>query len=821
MRAAGTPPAPWLSRRGLALSALLAGLYWLGAQLGFVFSNQGIMTPVWPAAAVALAGAVLFGPGSLWLAVLYVFVDLLGWHGLELRHVGRAWVEPLGVCVSALGVRYLAARLSFDPRLTQLRQVGVLLLLAFAYAGVNAMVLSAGYCGFLRVASCMQDGVGSYWLQSFTGDFFGCMIVTPALLSWAGWLQERFGSGRPWPRFALPAGGRLAVAQQRFLLAASFCLLLAWVAVSVFRLPVSAIGFLVLPLMVWAALQFQPVFVHSTILVTGLVTISLQLTATGISFADPERELSSLLLFLLSLSALTLVVNVIVQEQQSMARALVYRAEQERIELMLQVASDAVLSFDDRGQVSYLNPSAQRVLARAAVTLQQGVVSEILPSPRLRDLPRLGMLQVMARDPTLFSGQMFELEFDADDGQRHTLEVALSAYCKAGQWSATAFMRDVSLRKRNEDALRKTSRELDLILQSAQVGIVHTVDGRYVWANRRFAEMMGYRLENLVGQPTQACFQDETSAAEFRALSQPQLGAGQPCQVQWPLRHHDGSTLWCEMHGNNVDPADASQGAIWSVLDISARKRADTELRHALAHQEELNELKSRFVAMTSHEFRTPLSAILSSTELLEHYGERLPAPEKAGLYQRIQQAVHRMAQMLDDILILGQAEAARLDFRPTEVHLDDFCAELVQEARLGAPPGISIDYQRAGCGELTLDAVLLRRILSNLLSNAIKYSPQGGVVHLVVTKLPASLHFQISDPGIGIPPEDLPRLFESFHRGKNVGQISGTGLGLSIVKKAVQAHAGSIQVSSEIGRGTTFEVRIALSPGATGLSQA
>ncbi len=799
------------AQRNLLLAATVFALYWLAAQLGFIFSNHGILTPVWPAAAVGATAAILYGPRSLWLAAIYVFVDLVDGQVLDMGHLRRSWIEPLGLLVSAVVVGGLAKRMVFDLRFRTLQQVGILLCISATYAGINGIVVAAGYCGLLNIASCARSGIVSYWLQSFTGDFFGCLIAMPALISWARRLDPQTRAKWPDSPDAAADSWSLESAQWGFILAGSVCIGLSWVGTHRVNLPVSAVGFLVLPLLVWAALQFRPLFVHTTIVATGLIAISLQLTASTVTFKDPETELASLFLFLLSSSVLTLIVNVIVQQQQSMARSLVYREEQERIELMLQVATDAVLSFDAHGLVSYFNPAAERLLVREGVALQGGDIAKILPSPRLINLARIGIVELMKNDAALFSGAVFELELSGNDNVLLTLEVALTAYPKNSQWNATAFIRDVTTRKHQEEALRKTSRELETILQSTLVGITHTVDRIHVWGNRKFAEMMGYEQQELVGRSTQLHFQDQKSWLDLGELSGPSLRAGLPFVAEWPVRHRSGSIFWCELHGNTLDPTDLSKGAIWSFLDISQRKQAEAELRRALAHQRELNDLKSRFVSMTSHEFRTPLSTILSSSELLNFYGDRLPEQEKQSLYQGIQVAVARMTTMMDDVLVIGQADEQRIEMKLEMVDLDKFCMDLVEECRLSAQPPIAIKYSSTDCRQVSMDGKLVRRVLANLLSNAIKYSPSGGTIHFDAIQQSHGLQFSVSDQGIGIPDDDIPRLFESFHRATNVGNISGTGLGLSIVKKSLERQGGSIEVTSRVGHGTIFLVKIPL----------
>lgn len=245
------------------------------------------------------------------------------------------------------------------------------------------------------------------------------------------------------------------------------------------------------------------------------------------------------------------------------------------------------------------------------------------------------------------------------------------------------------------------------------------------------------------------------------------------------------------------------------IRDITERKRVEADIRTALEKEKELSELKSRFVTMTSHEFRTPLSTILSSTELLEYYSHKWSEEKKTTHLQRIQSSVKHMTNLLDDVLLIGKAEAGKLDFKPTILNIQEFCSDLVEEAQLTSSTHTIAFRSYAQCVDVCLDEKLLRHILSNLLSNAIKYSPQGSTVCFELNCNSTDVVFRIQDRGIGIPKTDLDNLFNSFHRASNVGTISGTGLGLAIVKKSVDLHGGTITVQSEIGVGTSFTVTI------------
>lgn len=260
------------------------------------------------------------------------------------------------------------------------------------------------------------------------------------------------------------------------------------------------------------------------------------------------------------------------------------------------------------------------------------------------------------------------------------------------------------------------------------------------------------------------------------------------------------------------------------VRNITERKQAENELRETLKKERELNELKTRFISMASHEFRTPLTSIMGSTELVEHYSHKWSDQKKQVHFDRIYSNVRHMTQMLDEVLLVGKAEAGKLEFNPAPINVIQFCRSFVEELQQGAGREHTLIFRLQGlclesestadsnpCTAANFDKKLLQYILSNLLSNAIKYSPVGSTIQLVLTCHDSRLEIQIQDEGIGIPDEDQSRLFEAFHRATNVEGVPGTGLGLVIVKNAVDLHGGSITINSKVGEGTTFTVTLPL----------
>ncbi|MDY7012537.1 MAG: ATP-binding protein [Cyanobacteriota bacterium] len=280
--------------------------------------------------------------------------------------------------------------------------------------------------------------------------------------------------------------------------------------------------------------------------------------------------------------------------------------------------------------------------------------------------------------------------------------------------------------------------------------------------------------------------------------------------VEYRIRHKNGRYIHVLDCGIVLrDEKGVPLRVVGSTRDISDRKQAELEIRRALEKEKELNELKSRFVSMVSHEFRNPLNSISGMAQMLQLYNETLPDLKKQELFGRMQQGIERLVQLLDDVLVIGRADAGKLHFEPEPLKLNQFCRSLLGEIQMGEAEIGKIDFVYRGEIGAIADGKLLRHILINLLSNALKYSPNGSPVRFEVCYDRSTLLFEIEDFGIGIPPEDQPHLFESFHRASNVGTIQGTGLGLAIVKQCVDLHGGQITVRSEVGKGTTFTVML------------
>jgi signal transduction histidine kinase len=279
-----------------------------------------------------------------------------------------------------------------------------------------------------------------------------------------------------------------------------------------------------------------------------------------------------------------------------------------------------------------------------------------------------------------------------------------------------------------------------------------------------------------------------------------------------------------------LKPFDEKQ--LVTTIEIVLNKyHQELAIRQALDKEKELRELKSHFISMVSHEFRNPLSTILTSTELLKHHSQQLSEAKRGEYIEHIQNAVRHMTQLMSDVLLVGKVEVGQISFNPTPLDVESFCQDLIAEIKLSTrtqhkiiftiqehsnyhrPEDISVNcdsqISKIQAQLPYLDEKLLHHILTNLLLNAIKYSTQDGTIHFDIFSLQEEVVFRIQDKGIGIPEADQENLFNSFYRGSNVGKIPGHGLGLAIVKQYVELHGGDITFVSKVGVGTTFIVSL------------
>lgn len=380
---------------------------------------------------------------------------------------------------------------------------------------------------------------------------------------------------------------------------------------------------------------------------------------------------------------------------------------------------------------------------------------------------------------------------------------------------------------------------LNALFEHATEGIIIADQtGKIVNANPSSETLFGYERGELVGKKIDdlvpARYSDKHHQHRDSYMKNPHpraMGKG----MDLFAKRKDGSEFAAEI-SLTYYKKETDTFAIAFIIDVSERKKAEDqvrrvnvelekkvdertrvlketmlELERSLEKEKELNDMKSRFVTMASHEFRTPLSTILSSVSLIDKYKAEEDDEKRHKHVERIKSAVTNMTLILNDFLSASKLEEGKVTSNPIELDINAFTKEIAGELTNLLKPNQKIQYNHVGNEVVMIDKQYFRNIIINLLSNAIKFSPENSVIVMNTKVTDYQLNIMVKDSGIGIPKEDQKNLFERFFRATNASNIQGTGLGLNIVSKYVEELKGEITFESEQNVGTTFIITIPL----------
>ncbi len=495
---------------------------------------------------------------------------------------------------------------------------------------------------------------------------------------------------------------------------------------------------------------------------------------------------------------------------------------------LVENAPDVIARLDRQLRHLYVNPAIEK---------ETGISPEAYIGKTFQELGMPSELatfwsQEIFRVFETGSEQEIEFSYPTPNGLRYHLSRLVPEFSVDGSIETVLTIgRDITRLKQAEEKLRESEKRFRQLAENInQVFWISSLDlGQILYISPAYEEIWGKSREHLYENPMSYIDALHPEDREH-VIAATERQAINGMDEEYRILRPDGSIRWIR---DRSFPVSDKQGRIYRLAgiaeDITQQKLIEAELEKGIQRERELNELRSRFISMTSHEFRNPLTTISTSAQLLERYGNKFSQENQRSYLHRIQAAVKQMIQLLDDVLLIGKAEAGRMKCNPTPIDLVQFCCDLVEQLQLADKNQHNVAFTHQGdCTKAAqgtsegeskefdqslplLDEKLLQHILGNLLSNAIKYSPSGSTVRFDLTCLSDQAIFQIQDQGIGIPPEDQSRLFEAFHRANNVGKIKGTGLGLAIVKQCVDLHRGQISVESVVGSGTTFTVTLPL----------
>ncbi len=376
-----------------------------------------------------------------------------------------------------------------------------------------------------------------------------------------------------------------------------------------------------------------------------------------------------------------------------------------------------------------------------------------------------------------------------------------------------------------DNALQRMNSFLSSIWNNADaIIIVFSPEGFIRWFNPTAERLLGYRAVDMIEIASPLLFHDpeelENRAVEFSLQLQQTVEPGLetltirakrnlPNEYEWNYIRRDGTKLPVSLTISAIRDANQITGYVGIAIDISERKKAEADLREALEKEKDLNELKSRFVSLASHEFRTPLSTILSSVYLIAQYQQTADQPKRDKHIQRIVSSVNLLTDLLNDFLSVGKIEEGKIQLRNSTFEPGKLIGSVISEMQGLRKSSQQVYYAHHGTPTVSLDPGLLKHIVMNLVSNAIKFSPDGAIISVRSESNHQHLQLSVKDKGIGISEEDRQHLFERFFRGSNASHIQGTGLGLHIVSRYTEIMGGSITCRSSMEEGSEFLVTI------------
>ncbi len=465
--------------------------------------------------------------------------------------------------------------------------------------------------------------------------------------------------------------------------------------------------------------------------------------------------------------------------------------------------SDAVIATDLEFRIQSWNRAAEAIYGWRAEEVIGRPIKDVLHTQYAVDVTPQEALQMILKQGRI-TGELLQ---HRKDGTSIDVFFALTLLKDPQDtpYGLVTLNRDITEQKQAAKALRAQYDLLQQVVDGVPAFILVT-DGAGIiqLANQYVAQLVNLTPTQLIGTHAITVGHQMQDLPSFRQRWQQMLTTWEPLQQEEQLRDRSYQVT--------AIPLKRQQGQHDRLLvvatDITNHKAAEATLNKALQKEKELGELKSRFLSIASHEFRTPLTTILGQTGLLRSLHQRLTSEQITQRLDKIHEQVNHITLIMDDVLLLSQSQ--RGIFAPIAVDLDALCQTIIDEL-CSNPANLSrLNYR--GCGtapQILLDQRLLRQVITNLITNALKYSPPEKPVSITLDHQEGNLVLAVSDEGIGIPAADINFLFRPFYRAANVGKLSGTGLGLAIVKDAVERHGGTITVQSVVGVGTTFCVRL------------
>jgi PAS domain S-box-containing protein len=526
-------------------------------------------------------------------------------------------------------------------------------------------------------------------------------------------------------------------------------------------------------------------------------------------------------------------------------------------EALFEKAAMGILITDGEGKITAINPFAIKNFGYTKKEILGEKIEKLIPA-RHHKIHIQHRENYFRRPENRVIGAGKNLFALRKDGTEFPVEISLSYYSSNGDNYVIAFVSNIYVRKRAEEeieklhdeleakveqrtnALKETLHQLEIskdtlegvlsfqkaILDNAGAIIIATNENGVIKLfNPEASKSFGYHESEVINKNTPVLFHDKNEIAKKRAALFSAYGIiiqddfavmvekakrNIHEEEQYNFRRKNGTIFPVLLTISAIrNTTGVITGFMGIAIDISERKKAEENLREALKKEIELNELKSRFVSMASHEFRTPLSTVLSSAYLIEKYATTEDQAKREKHLQRIVSSINMLTDILNDFLSLGKIEEGKIQVRYTGFNIQELITDTLEEIKNSLKKQQKVNYQHKGSPTVLLDVSLLTHIIMNLVSNASKFSGESSSIEIKTINHKHQIVLSVKDCGIGISKEDQKHLMERFFRGANAGNIQGTGLGLHIVSKYAELMNGIVECKSELEKGTEFIITL------------
>ncbi|UII30653.1 PAS domain-containing sensor histidine kinase [Fulvivirga ulvae] len=488
--------------------------------------------------------------------------------------------------------------------------------------------------------------------------------------------------------------------------------------------------------------------------------------------------------------------------------------------VLFDCATISILVVNEKCCIELSNPCAEKLFGYSHGELT-GKSIEILVPKNLRTNHTYHRHDYFSSPKSRPMGSDLVLFAQKKNGAVIPVEISLGHYEIEEEKLAVAFITDITAQIRAKKMVAEREAWFRSIAENSPTMIWVADEGKScTYFNQTWLQFTGCNInsERGIGWLDNVCPDDRKAAlAAFDAAFD-----NRECYTtEYRLKRKDGRYRWIQETGKPTYAPDGEfTGYMGSCTDVHDQRMAQEELElkviqrtrelnDTLEREKAVSEMKSRFVSMASHEFRTPLSIILSSVSLIEQYAGTEQNERLNKHLQRIRASINNLTEILNDFLSIDKLEQGKMTLEFNVLSISQFVQDVLADMQFLRKDGQQINVQYEGEDALALDAKKLRHILENLISNAVKYSPDGTVIDLQVQNTQGTLQIIIRDQGIGIPEEEQVHLFNKFFRATNTGNVQGTGLGLTIVKRYVELMKGTINFKSIPGEGTVFTIKL------------